>query len=407
MLLNIDRAREVMARHDLDGLVAQLPINVYYLSGYWGLLMNAQRFDAAYFAVLPRDESAPPTLVLPSFELRRLVSEGGTWMPEVIAFTSPDDDAPDGGDLGRTYDGWPVRPGVPLTEREQAWVQMTRQHRNRVAPDGITGLLRALANAGLTHGRVGTDEVRLPQWLATRGYTASCRCDANLFNAVRLVKTPAELELLRKAASINEQALKVAAGALSEGAQWTEIERAYFTSMALQGGRGSYFICGVGGLPAGRVRRDEPIMLDALGTYRQYHGDFGRCAIVGEPSDELRRRHAALVAGWQAVLEQLRPGARYSELAATAIEAVRRSGFPEFVYATPHALGLEHTDDPKPAGRQPGAQPDTVLEPDMVLNVDMPYSEIGWGSVHIEDTVRITTTGFEPLTTQDLGILGA
>jgi Xaa-Pro aminopeptidase len=405
MLLNLDRAREIMDRLGFDGLVAQLPVNVYYLSDYWGLLMNAQRFDAAYFAILPRAESAPATLVLPSFELRRLVSEGGTWMPGIIGFTSVDEEAPSATGHGKPYLGWPVRDGSELGDRERAWLELTAQQRDRVAPDAITAMIRALDAAGLTDGRLATDDPRLGEWLSAQGYVATVRCDPNVFNEIRLVKTETELALMRRAAEINERSLRAAATAAREGAEWPDIERVYFMSMAAQDGRGSYFICGAGGLPSGRVRRGEPMMLDALGTYRQYHGDFGRCVIVGEPGPELERRHGALCAGWQAVLERLRPGATYRELAQTAVETVRKAGFPEFVYATPHALGLEHTDDPKPPGAQPGAQADTVLEANMVLNVDMPYTEIGWGSVHIEDTVRITTTGFETLTTQDLSII--
>jgi Xaa-Pro aminopeptidase len=45
-----------------------------------------------------------------------------------------------------------------------------------------------------------------------------------------------------------------------------------------------------------------------------------------------------------------------------------------------------------------------VLEPGMVVNVDMPFTEIGWGSVHIEDTVVITPGGCEPLTSLDLAM---
>ena len=37
----------------------------------------------------------------------------------------------------------------------------------------------------------------------------------------------------------------------------------------------------------------------------------------------------------------------------------------------------------------------------MVVNVDMPHTEIGWGSVHMEDTVRIRPDGSELLTSND------
>ena len=44
------------------------------------------------------------------------------------------------------------------------------------------------------------------------------------------------------------------------------------------------------------------------------------------------------------------------------------------------------------------AKPDFVIEENMVLNFDMPFSEWGWGSMHIEDTMLINKSGFEPLT---------
>ena len=86
--------------------------------------------------------------------------------------------------------------------------------------------------------------------------------------------------------------LLVAADALQEGATWEDIENMYMMSMAQQGGRGVYLMCGVGELPGGVVRKNEPLFLDALGQYSHYHGDFGRCAVVGEPDAEHRRRHA-------------------------------------------------------------------------------------------------------------------
>ena len=405
-LVNLPRAREIMAREQIDGLVARLPINVYYLSGYWGLLMSAERFDAAFFAVLPADENQPAALVIPSMELRRLVAQGGSWMPETFIFTRPDDEQDQIAVDGLPYSGWPIRQDAELTNLEEGGIAATRAQVGRVSGNARGALARALRAAGLERGNLVSDDARVAGWLDSAGLTKlRCREDANVFNRIRLVKTDAELALMRKAASINEAAAREAAAAFREGADWQDIESVYAAEMATAGGRASYLMCGAGGPRNGRLQRGEPMFIDALGTYAQYHGDFGRCVVIGEADKETRGRHAALVAGWQAAAELLRPGVRYSELAEGVVAAVRAAGLPEFVYATPHSLGLEHTDDPKTVGGQQGATADTMLEEGMVLNIDMPFTEIGWGSVHLEDTVRITADGFETLTSDDLDII--
>ena len=317
LLANLPRARTIMASEGIDGLIAAIPVNVYYLSAYHGLLMSAERFDAAYFAVLPANERASAGLVLPSMELRRLVSAGGTWMPETFIYTSPAEETAPVAIHGKPYGGWPVRPDAVLTGLEQDWVDATRAQAGRVAGDAMGGLARAVEAAGLSRGTVVADDSRIGGWLAAAGFgDLDCRTDAGVFNRIRAVKTAAELELLRTAAAINEAALREAAAAFSEGADWRVIETAYNTAMSAAGGRGSYVICGAGGPPAGHIRRGEAMFLDALGTYRGYHGDFGRCVVLGKADDRMRQRHAALCTGWEAVKPLLRPGRRYSELAA-------------------------------------------------------------------------------------------
>ncbi len=59
MLLNYPRAKKILEREKLDGLIAQLPIDVYYLTDYWGLFNTAGGYDAAYLAVVPRDNTQP------------------------------------------------------------------------------------------------------------------------------------------------------------------------------------------------------------------------------------------------------------------------------------------------------------------------------------------------------------
>ena len=121
--------------------------------------------------------------------------------------------------------------------------------------------------------------------------------------------------------------------------------------------------------------------------------------IVGQPDDETIRRARALKAGFDAACTNIRPGIKKSEIISLTIDVVRKEGFPEFFYVSPHSLGLEHTDQPLPLG--PAVHDDNTdfkIEKDMVLNIDMPYFEWGWGTMHLEDTVLVKDDGVEPLT---------
>lgn len=407
MLLNAERARDIMNRDNLDGLIAQLPINVYYLSDYWGLFNTPGGYDAAYFAVFPRAMDQPATLILPALEMRRVESKG-TWMPNVLTYSSPADDAvfEDGTPRGTDYVGWSAREGVELGELERRWVEIVMRLGRETSPDAMWALVRGIMAAGLDRGRLATDDTRITHWLAARSLKQlECVYQPQLFNEIRLVKSAAELQLLTRAARINEQSLLTAARALHEDATWDELENIYMMEMARQGGRGVYLTCGVGELPAGQARRGEPIMFDALGWAHRYHGDFGRCAVIGEPSPQHRARHQAICVGWEVAQEILKPGIRYSELSQAVGDAVRREGFAGFRDPVVHSLGLEHTDDPKLPGVQPQTKPDQTLQANMVVNVDMPHTEIGWGSVHMEDTVRITADGCERLGTADFSMV--
>ena len=192
---------------------------------------------------------------------------------------------------------------------------------------------------------------------------------------------------------------------MHEGATWDELERVYMTDMADHGARGIYLECGAGGLQSGRVIKHEAVMFDGLGQYQGYHGDFGRSAVIGDPGPDVAVRVKSLEAGWRAAYDAIKPGVKYSEVAATVAKAVKAAGFPG-PFRTPvvHSLGLQHTDDPVGLFDPPGKKADRVLEKDMVLNVDLPHIEIGWGAVHIEDTVRVTADGCEALTSMETAL---
>ena len=127
--------------------------------------------------------------------------------------------------------------------------------------------------------------------------------------------------------------------------------------------------------------------------------------VVGEPTEKQVAYHAGIVAGWEAAQELVKPGISYTQLSEAVGEIVRKAGITTYRNPIVHGVGLEHTDDPKPYGVMPQTKPDQVLQEGMVINIDFPHTEIGWGSVHMEDTVVITKDGFERLSKSDLSIL--
>ena len=406
-LINHQRAEQILDREGLDGLIAVTPINFYYLSGYWGLYYTPVGFEGIYFAIVPKHQASQPAMIMPALELRRLETKGRSWISDVYAYSSDGegDYFEDGLPRGVDYDSWPVSDFEELNDLESKWKKIIDDFKDNFTENSIQALIRGIKSSGLEKKKVATDDLRIEQWLKNEsGIEIECEFRPDLFNEIRLVKTENEIEILKQAALINERSLLSAIDFMFEGARWDEIENHYMSEMAKQGGRGVYLLCGVGDLPNEVCRKNEPIMFDALGQYRRYHGDFGRCAVIDKPNSVQVERHQAIVEGWAIAQQYLTPGTAYSDISNEVGDYIRGLGFENFRNPVVHSLGLEHTDDPKLIGSQPGVKPDQILEANMVINVDMPFTEIGWGSVHMEDTVVITDDGFERLSEADFGL---
>ncbi|MDZ7896343.1 MAG: M24 family metallopeptidase [Sphingobium sp.] len=102
--------------------------------------------------------------------------------------------------------------------------------------------------------------------------------------------------------------------------------------------------------------------------------------------------------------DNIRPGKTFKEIVDLTLKAVHDEGFPGFVIAGPHSVGLEHTDHPVSVGAQmPGHHP-LVFEENMVFTLDMPYHEFGWGTSHVEDMMLVTKNGCEALSSMDTSL---
>jgi Xaa-Pro aminopeptidase len=410
MLLNSDRAAAVMDKYGLDGLIASMPANVYYLTDFTTPLMTMGKLFST-FAVLPRDQAQPAALVLPAVVFYSLDKQP-TWVPNVRgygAFLRPTPGQP------RDYDsftedlfderndsasllGWPVRKGPP-TARDAQLVDLVKR---QSISDGtaLQALVQSLIDAGLEKGRIGVDDPRMIGWLQAAGLPELTGVDAfNIFREIRMVKTPEEIVLLRKAGQINEAGLDAVIEALEPGIPLGDLEQIHALKVTELGGRPTFLSVSIRGIATGFVERDELIKFDGVSTYRQYHGDIGRTAICGTPTDEMLLRARAVQRALEIAYDMIRPGVAAQDVSRMCLEVLAKEGFPGFVIANPHTVGLEHTDHPLSMGLEmPGHHGDLIFEENMVFTLDMPYHEYGWGSTHVEDMVVVRPHGCEGLT---------
>ena len=425
MLLNRERANQIMDRHGLDGLVAAFPENIYYLSDYWGPMFLMSR-NYTLYALLPRDETAPAALIMPGTGVYHL-EHSPTWMPNVATFITrlspkaipPRDyefsteEVEEGGDQQVTEESlqdapltpYPTRPGAPMMARDQQLLDRYAMHRGGAQATSTRALAGAIKAAGLQNGRLGFDDPRVLGWLGAIGLEGLTGIDAlNVFKEIRMVKSPAEIELLKIAGRMSETALNAVIDTIEPGLPLEEINRTHAMSMAAQGGKSEWIIANIRGLATGIVEANELIKLDSVGSFKEYRGDVGRSVFCGEPTTEMLKRFDAVSRALLIAYENIRPGKTFKEIVDLTLAAVRDEGFPGFVIAAPHSVGLEHTDHPTSIGAQmPGHHP-LMFEENMVFTLDMPYHEFGWGTTHVEDMMIVRKDGCEPITSMDTSL---
>ncbi|WP_375383251.1 M24 family metallopeptidase [uncultured Sphingomonas sp.] len=414
MLLNKPRAYAIMDREGLDGLIAVNAINVYYLSDYWGALMRMRRTFYNY-ALLPRDETAPAALIVTGVEhLRFFHRPESTWMPSVQSYVHPvyldrRDFDPDVEDPEHVQYGmkWPIRHDA-LSPRDEDYLKYMEGNKGNASVNATYALKKAIQEAGLAGAVLGSDDPRVGPWLNQIGLPDLKVRDAwTMFREIRMVKTPDEIALMRKVARINQEALETVIASLEVGMPRDDLETIYNVETAKRGARGIYLATGQNGTNQnlGRVLEGEPITFDGLCEYKNYHGDLGRVAVCGKPRPELVSRMRALEVGCQTVLDVVKPGVTGREVSDAVIDAVRDAGFEGFFFATPHSIGLEHSDHMLPIGPTlPGGNGQFIFEENMIFSLDMPYYEIGWGNLHTEDQLLVTADGVEPLTSCDTSL---
>lgn len=391
MLLNRDRAYEIMDREGLDALVAVTANNVFYLSDFESDFLYDVPWVAC--AILPRDPNRPACLIVTEIEAAVLVQRP-TWMPEVKVYYF--------GIYGGVLKVHTFAEPQFLSEEDRAIQSLVKVAEAGQFSSVMQAAAVALRERGLTGSRIGLDDTRFAAALGDTLRNATVVDATNLLLEIRMVKTPDEIGILREAARRNQLAMQRAIGAIRDGATWLEVSRAYEVAVAEQGARVFASFNGAGPRSAGAARPDaaypirpgDQVCFDSMLKWRRYMGDAQRTVVLGEPSAKAQRYWRAYAAGIAEAYDTLRPGVNTGDLRNRTIDTVRRSGMPSFELAFSHGIGLDHIEVPFIAGGTLGDFP--VVE-NMVLNIDMELHEIGWGGLFFEESMLVTRNGAERL----------
>jgi Xaa-Pro dipeptidase len=191
---NLDRLLQALEARGLDGIVATVPNNVFYLTGFNAIAHKSDE-PRVCGVVLSRHAPDHPIIVVADYYLATfLVQE--TWVEDIRPFRAVMlalDLPAASSDIDRF---------IPTEARGKAWVAGARE---QYRFDMTTALKAALADLKLDRAKVAFDDYGFGLRLGMERASVADGYDPMMF--ARSIKTPAELDLLRRATRLNQMAI--------------------------------------------------------------------------------------------------------------------------------------------------------------------------------------------------------
>ncbi|UII54813.1 aminopeptidase P family protein [Cytobacillus spongiae] len=230
---------------------------------------------------------------------------------------------------------------------------------------------------------------------------------------LRLIKTDAEIKILKVAADIADAAFKHILDFIRPGKTELEVSNELEFFMRKAGATSSSFDIIVASgyrsaLPHGVasdkvIEKGDFVTLDFGAYYNGYVSDITRTVSVGEADDKLKEVYQVVLDAQLRGMDGIKPGMSGKDADALTRDYITEKGYGEyFGHSTGHGIGLEVHEGPSLSVKS-----DLVLEPGMVVTVEPGIYIPGLGGVRIEDDTLITKDHNETLThsTKELIIL--
>ena len=367
--------RAAMAGRSLAALLVTDPANIHYLTGY-----DAWSFYTPQCLVVPA--TADPVLLLRAMDANGALVAGTVGPDRIEGYPEHLVHRPD----AHPFD-WI---GRRIREREllgadRAPLVAVEGDAHHFPVRGYLALAAALPQARL----VDSDE---------------------LVNWVRLVKSPYEQALLRRAGVIAGRAMRTALAAIRPGRRQcdaaAEILSAQATGTPAFGGDHPAITPMLPtGASAGTPHltwSDRPFVhgeatsVELAGVYRRYHAPLARTIVLGRPEPRLARTADVVDEGLAQLLARLRPGCTGGELHAGFDAHLRRHGLRKDSRIG-YSIGIGYPPDWGERTVSLRAGEPTVLRAGMAFHLMLGMWMDGWG-YEVSEPVLVGATGAERLT---------
>ncbi|MBL8382971.1 MAG: aminopeptidase P family protein [Burkholderiales bacterium] len=349
-IANLARLNALMDAEGLDALVLRSGQNFAYLSGvvYPGTLQrHVDLTDSTRPVVLVWPRNGRPVIV--ANKIAAGLAERDGWIDDIVLY--------------------------------EAYVDSPQD-----------ALAQVLRDAGLAAARVGfeKDYFSAAHWEAIARALPSMRmaeCTA-LMDRVRWIKTPAEVEQIRRAADLLDDAYLETFARIRPGDTERKVHADMMGTCLRLGFEWAHGILNVfrntvpyGGESDMVIERGDAIRTDYVAYLQSYPGHQSRTVIVGPPTAEQRRDYAINLDVHRRVIERCRAGERVHDLWAFTMGEYRKAGWPDHHMLIGHSVGTWwHQQEPILRRRS-----EHVLEEGMVLALE-PHVNF-W---HLQDMVLVT-----------------
>jgi Xaa-Pro dipeptidase len=232
---------------------------------------------------------------------------------------------------------------------------------------------------------------------------------AGIIEQLRIVKSPAELEKIAKAASYVEVGMRAGLAAVKLGASENDLVAAMMGSSIAAGSEyvGMEPLVSAGrrsGVPhgtwrRGRIGNNEPVFLEMAACHDRYHAALMRSAWLGAMPQVAIDMDKTCQEGLNAALDAIRPGALCEAPHNACQKVIDRAGYTEnFKKRVGYSIGISFAPDWGEGGilnLYTGVT--TELKPGMTFHLPVAVRVFGQFTVGVSETVVVTETGCKPL----------